>query len=242
MPRFKRMPSRRSFRRSWRPRRVRRFPARRLPGPTRPITAPGYRGAATFLKHFHFFQQTAVITTAPGGIPTGAGIAVNFALNQFANYANAVNMFDEYAFVGVRVRFIPTSNVAGSYATTGGGIVDGPRSCAHLCIDSDGISSVTAATVLAHDNCITKPHTSVISTGWFVPKPAVMLYNGMPTGYGSPEGRDGLNWINTTYAGVAHYGAGIYVEPPAGSAIPATATVAAYDMQVDATIKFRGGY
>lgn len=207
-------------------------------GPSRPIAAPGAESRIVYRKYT--LWDTAIQTTIVAGVATGVGKNMATFVGAFGNSANMLSTYDEYAIVNWKVTFVPAQTESLALAITGGTLL-GNLPVYGLSIDTNGGVATPSAIgdILIYDNAKTSVVTRQLTTGWFQPKPAALIYDGMTSDYMAPEGADGLNWIRSVDSTAAHYGVLVYVEPSSFTTTAVTAS--GFNVKQELIVAFRGG-
>lgn len=164
------------------------------------------------------FEKRVSITSVSSSTTVDVSGAISFSLSLLPEAASYQNVFDAWRIMQAQVCFMPQS--IGLNATAVSPLT--------TVIDYDDLTTLTQASMLEYDTCMTtmtaRPHIRTL-----VPRKAVAEYSGSAfTGYGQavPGQWTDSNSANTPYYGVKYV-------------VPVSAAVQVYSVYVTLLIQFR---
>jgi len=136
--------------------------------------------------------QTQKLTRINNSTTVEIDGGINFTFSQINQYNELAAVFDQYRFVLIEIKFLPTiqalatGNQGGMFFT---------------CVDTDDSSSTTASAIRDYPGCVStesfKGHTHI-----FQPHVAIAAYSGAFTSFSNAVSP----WIDVASPSVQHYG------------------------------------
>lgn len=189
----------------------------------------------------YFIRRRVIFTSAGGGTQligmtaanTNAAGFITFSLNQIPSAGDFTALFDQYAFVSVKVTAYPQFSLNTDIG--GAGFSTAMLSLFAWAVDTDTATAAPAsmAAMLEYEDAKIKRTDQIIALK-FQPKPQIVVGAGGGGG-GLAVADEGYNWIDCDSPAVPHSGIAWYLPAPSSGA----ANVVRYDCIVEYNLAFR---
>ncbi len=150
------------------------------------------------------FRRSCSLGNVSVGV-TGAGDGISFQLSDLPNATDFTSLFDQYRFLEVRFKFVPTSAPFGPSTSA----TDFPKLMTVIDYD-DATSPASADELRQYDTLQITPNTKAVERIIQPPRAALAAYSGAFTSYAESTLDQ---WFDCASDGIQFYGLKWYVPP-----------------------------